>query len=798
MFRNFLKIAWRNTINQKLFSFINIGGLAIGLTICMLIIVYVNHELSFDHFHSKGKRIFGLHANVKVGSNSLRFPNTSFTTGPILKEKEPSIEEFTRIYKPNEGVTIQNPKVVGSLFSESDLLFVDSNFFNFFSFYLLSGDKSNVLSKPFSIVISRKMVKKYFGNRDPIGKTLKIKTDSAFYDFEITGVVENNLSNSSIQYEFLTSNASFHLMSKESFLLNSQTVQPGLFKTYLLLNKQADSSKVQSNLNKFSKEDPDSPDISFFLTNITDIHLKENLATSSSNKYLKVFPLVAILILILALVNFMSLSTARSTLRAKEIGVRKVAGASRFDIIKQFYVESLVFTLPAFLIAYVLCYLCLPLFFNKLGIIIDASFLFSFRVIVTISLLFLLTASLAGSYPSLVLSSYQPIATLKGKMSNKVGGKIVRKTFTVLQFTISIGLITCGIIIYKQLYYFRHTNTGLNRDNVLMVPISNNFGNQYNSFKKDVQSLTGISQVASSKYSMYKGYDMLFSQGKNKSENIAMAMLLVDKNFISLLNIKLKVPSSGELHIAGSNKVIINEVAIKSLGLSESTATTSLINNGTDQYEISGVVKNFNFSSMEYEIKPLCLLIASDTFKWGNTGGCLYAKIKAHTNIPTLINNIQKLHYKYDMENSFTYIFMDDAFDQQYKAEERLAWIFSVFTIITLFLAIIGLFGLSAFNIEQRTKEIGIRKVLGAGVMNITILLSIDFLRLVTLSIVIASPVAWWIMHKWLQNFSFRTDIQLWMFALSGSLSLLIAALTISCHTFRLAISNPINSLRTE
>jgi len=797
MILNYIKIAWRNLINQKLYSLINISGLAVGLAVCMMIMLYVAHEMSYDTFHKNAKLIFKPQAQLKIGGNTMNMAYMSYATGPLVKQSVPAVKEYMRTLGYFKPIVVNNPATPNVKFTDSKLLFADAGFFNFFSFKLLSGNAAEVLSKPFSVVLSRDMAAKYFGNADPIGKTLTIKTDSV-YTYQVTGIAENSPSNSSIDFNFVASGASLLTMREAKNYLGSQSIGGGSFDVYMLVDHIADTSAVRRGMQAMVKSNKDFKDMKFSYTPLTDIHLKNNYGDSSNTKYLKIFPLVALLVLLLALVNYMSLSTARATLRAKEVGVRKVSGASRKSIALQFYIESAVFTMLSFILGYVLCYIFKPWFLNILQLKIDNSFLYSPVVLALLFALLAITILVAGGYPSVVLSSFNPIVTLKGKMSRQAGGVTIRKIFTTLQFAISVGLIVCGIIIDRQLYYFRHADTGIDRENVIMIPIAKSFGKGYPAFKQDVQTLAGISNTATSHYDMFKGYDMFFIDGKTKNESVGLASLAVDDHYISTLNLKWKYPPVSNTQIAGRGKIIINEQAVEKLGLG-SNPVGKFIKSGDDQFEVAGVLKNFNFSSMVNEISPLGLTIAPDTTKaWAKMGCSIFVKIKPHTNLPTLLASIAVLYRKYDVQTPFNYTFMDDAFNEQYKAEDRLASIFSVFTSVTIILATLGLFGLAAFTVAQRTKEIGIRKVLGASAAGITALLSKDFLKLVVLAIIIASPIAWWSMHKWLQGFAYRITISWWMFALAGGIAILTAIVTVSFQSIRASMANPVKSLKSE
>ncbi|MGZ3754931.1 MAG: ABC transporter permease [Mucilaginibacter sp.] len=797
MIINYIKIAWRNLISQKLYSLINITGLAVGLAVCMMIMLYVAHEMSYDNFHKNGSHIFKPAAQINNNRSTINMAYMSYASAALLKQSQPTVDDYMRTLKYFKPVVVSNPAKPSSKFTETKLLFADPGFFNFFTFKLLSGNAADVLKQPFAVVISKDMARKYFGSINPIGKTLTLKTDSA-YTYQVTGVAENVPSNSSIDFDFVASNQGFLTMKESKFYVGMQDIGPGSFDIYLQLKHPQDTATLRRGMNLMAKKNIDFTDEYFSFTALHDVHLKSNFGDFSNLKYLKIFPLVAVLILLLALVNYMSLTTARATLRAKEVGVRKVSGASRKTIALQFYVESALFSCLAFGIGYLLCYMFKPWFLNVLQLKIDNSFLYSPVVLIALSVLLFTTILLSGTYPSVVLSSFKPVVTLKGKMSRNAGGVTVRKVFTTLQFAISVGLIICGIIIDRQLYYFRHADTGLDRNNIVMIPVSNAIGKNYTVFKHDIQSVPGINSVATSHYAMFKGYDMFWADGKTKGETIGIVQLITDKNFISTMGLQWKYAPVLNADITGRKRVIINEAAVAKLKLPVNPIGT-YIKNGDQQLEVMGVLKNFTYASMANEIQPLTLAVLADTDSFfSKRGSNLFAKINAHTNLPTLLATMQSIYKKYDADTPFSYTFADDAFNAQYKAEDRLASIFSVFTYITMMLATLGLFGLAAFTIEQRAKEIGIRKVLGASLAAITTLLSKDFLKLVVLAIIIASPVAWWAMHNWLQNFAYRITIGWWVFALAGGIAVIIALITVSFQSIKAAIANPVKSLKSE
>jgi putative ABC transport system permease protein len=516
------------------------------------------------------------------------------------------------------------------------------------------------------------------------------------------------------------------------------------------------------------------------------------------DKYFIIFPFIAGLVLLLALVNYISLTTARSTLRAKEIGVRKVLGAGRGNVIAQFYVETILSTLPAFLISFLICYLFGQKFYENLDIKIDSGYIFNGWLLIQFLALFCLTVLLAGGYPALILSWFKPTETIKGKMSKKGISVVIRKSFTVLQFGISIGLIICGIVIRNQINFIRQVNTGINRKNVVMIPLSNSFGKNYNRFKRSVESLSGVKNVATSEYEMYGGVDMLFAANKLTGQNVGVSVLSVDTNFLSLMQIKWKTPPLSNAILTNKDKIVVNEEAISRLGLSASNTVGESINNGNTKLQVIGI-QDFDISALQSGIKPIAMVFSDDTTQnWSTLGGVMFVKLNTNADGHLTISKIKDLFDSYGQQEVFNYVFLDDVFDNQYADENRLANIFKLFSILSLFLALVGLYALSTFVVEQRKKEIGIRKVLGASLYNIFKLVTIDFLVLILISALVSSPISFLFMHAWLQNFYYRMGISLWIFLASNVLVCFVAMVTIGYQIIKIASNNPINSLRTE
>ena len=788
MFKNYLKISWRNLIQNKVYSFINITGLAIGLAVCMLIVLYVGHEYSYDRFHKNAERIFSVKSKIKLGNDSLYLTQLPYTTPVELQQTEPSVEAFLRVRQEREAI-IQNNQEPSLKFAENKFFFADANFFTFFSFKLQRGNKDQVLQNPFSVVISQNIAKKYFGEKDPVGKTIRYNNT---YDFIVTGVAGKIPSNSSIEFDFITSISSLYSIAAKD---SGQAMEENNFSTYFLLKQPADISTVEQQLLRLGQ--PKNKAIGRYIgTPLTSLRLSE--ATDNSNtKYLKIFPFVAALILILALINYMSLSTARSTTRTKEIGVRKVLGADRKMIASQFFVESLLFTSIAFVLGYVLCNLFRPLFFDMMQINIDGSFLLNQYILLSFGLLFIITAILAASYPSILLSAYRPVVVLYGKLSRQGGGISVRKFFTVFQFSISVILIVCGIVINKQIDFFRNTDTGVNRENIVLIPFTSNAAKHYEALKKDIGSISATRQVSTALHPMYKGYDMMGTKATSTGQFVFIPWMLVDQDFISLLGLQWKIKPQDSLFYNNDSAVILNETALQKLGMGNDAVGRKM----DDELTVAGVLKDFNYASLQNKIEALCLFVTKDNDSsslWTKNGGCFFVKINPNVNISRFINEAKTVYGKYDGESPFTYNFLDDAFDAMYKAEDRLLKLLTAFTVFAIFIACLGLFGLAAFMVIQRTKEVGVRKVLGASVAQVTFLLSKDFAKLVLISVVIAAPIAWWIMDKWLTAFAYRTPISWWVFGITACITLSVALITISVQAIKAAVANPVKSLRTE
>ncbi len=791
MLQNYLKIAFRNLLRNKVYSFINIVGLAVGMAVAMLIFLFVSHEVSFDKFHVNGDRIYKVNSEEKYGEQTVQTSSMTSKLAPILKEDNSEIIDFVREGTISDIVfkNTQNPslKFVG-LFN-----FVDKSFFSVFSFKLKFGDTQTVILSPFSIVISEKIAKKYFGNENPIGKTLLCDSK---HIFTVTGVMEDTPSNSSSYYDYLTSLEMYPKMGNKH---KEVWEHAGAFQTYLLLNSEKSAPKVlKSIISCGKKTNMFSENAKYSLIQFSSQHLGGGFTDNLNARYVYIFGGLALLILFLALFNYMSLTTARATLRAKEVGIRKVVGAGRSGIIRQFYVESFVFCLISFALAFLFIELFLQPFYDLLGVQIDSSFLSNPIFLVTVVALFLLSVFLSGSYPALLLSKFVPIEVIKGKFTSGQGGSTIRKGITVFQFTVSVVLIISVIISQKQLNYMKNKDLGFTKEQVLVVNIDSSMAKNFQVLKNEIKRISGVKAITSTTTPLLASYGAWFTKSLKSKKDVMLSSLKTDENFFKTIDLKLVIPPTNMKNL--ENKIFVNELAAKQLELGKDPIG-KFISLGDGKSEVIGVLKDFNYSSTQYAIQPLMIEVYREgSINWAERGGStsLYVRFDKNTDIKEKVSTVKYLFEKYQSEKPFNYYFLDDLFNNAFYTEIRLSKIFSISTAFAIFIACMGLYGLVAFAAETRTKEIGIRKVLGASVSNIVSLLSKDFVKLILISFVIAFPIAWWAMNKWLEAFAYRIDIEWNIFAIAGVFTLLIALLTVSYQAIKAAVANPVKSLRTE
>lgn len=805
MLTHHLSIALRHIRRNKLYSIVNIFCLAAGIAVTMTILLYVLHEHSYDGWHAHGDRIFFVSTPMKFGAEGFVSDRLTYPVGPAALQSG-VVEKMTRTMPAYMGVELQNTAMPGARFREiQSFVFADSNFFQFFSFRLRRGLASEILSRPFTVVLTESAAKKYFGRTDPVGKVLLLDNR---YRLEVTGVTEDMPSNSSIRFELIASLSTMAGMDSYRPYLADQQLRSGAFRTWVLLKRPADTVIVSRQLSQVAlaaagKWPNDglsgfSESHQFILCPVADTHLWGN-AGKLNGRFLMPFSLAAFVVLLLALVNYMSLSTAGAAARAREVGVRKVLGAGRGKIAGQFYIESTMLAVLSFLLGGLLFLWFRSYFFDLMNMRIDGRFLASPLVLGFFGGLLLVVILVSGSYPSLVLSAFRPVAVLYGRLSRERSGERVRKGFIVLQFSLSMVLVICSAIIGKQLYYLRHAETGVDRENVVMLPFDLTM-DHYGAYKQEVATLPAIQQVATSHVKLYSGginIQLVHLPATPVPQKVDY--MTVDSNFISLLGLKwAQAPASGS-DWYGREHVLLNEAAVRDFDLTGDAMGRRLRLQDTTA-TVAGVLKDFNFLSLHAPIQPFFLTVTRNAdWEWAHgIAGCLYARLKANSNVPATIDAIKKIYTKYDTRTAFEFQFLDEAFDNNYKTEERLAGLFSVLTLITILIACLGLFALATFSAQQRVREIGIRKVLGASVASIGTLLSRDFLRPVVLAIVIACPLSWWVMHKWLDDFAYRTSMSWWVFAASGLGLLMVALVTVLLRSLRAGRANPVDNLRSE
>ena len=796
MLKNYILVAVRNLLKNKSTSFINILGLTIGLCSCLLIGIYIKNELSYDRFEKNGNRIFRVIMEYSFdGSPASKKGNfTSMKVAPTLKKKFPEVENAVRM--------IQYPNLIrykDKLQNEKKFMYVDSGVFKLFSLALLEGNPQTVLNAPHQLVVTKSTARRYFGNQDPVGKLVQVGTDSV--PFLITGMTQDYPENSQIKFDFLASFTSLD-MSEE------QTYWDANYTTYLLLKDPASANKLEQKINTFMKNEMagQGASIQFSLEPFMRIHLYSEYGGFEPNnniKYIYILEGVAILLLIIACFTYINLNMARSVERAKEVGVRKVIGAGKGQLFWQFIGESTILCLIAVVFSFIAAYFLLP-FFNQLTAKeLPVHALFSFNIIIGALVLTFLVSLLSGSYPSILLSNIVPVKVLKGSFKNTGSGQWMRKSLIVFQFFISVLLIASTFIMQKQLSFIQNKNPGYNRDQVLVLPIDQKLLDILPVIKQEFRSggnISGISACARTPVDIQSGFNMRSSMMPS-NQQIAVTADRVDDEFIkttglhliagadlSEQDIKDAMPPTG---INPLYHFILNESAARELGWSPEQAIGKkmFLDESRPGY-VKGVVKDFNFESMHQPIKSLVLFPESRV-------NYLMLKLKAG-NIPQTIAFLESKWKTLIPGRPFEYHFLDDDFNALYQSELRLGKVLNVFAGMAIALACLGLIGLSSYTAKQRQKEIGIRKVLGAGIRQIMGLLSIEYVKLVFIAILLASPIAWIFMNQWLQDFAYHIPIHWWIFGLAGSLVIMIALFTISLQVFKAAIANPVKSLRSE
>ena len=809
MLKNYLKIAWRNLLRNKTFSLINLIGLATGLCCFLLISLYILDELSYDRWEKNADRIYRINADIRFGGGDLHMPFTSDMMGQLLKKDYPQLEQFTRIYGSTSSKLI---KKGNTFINEENIAFVDSTFFEIFDLPAIAGNPHTALFEPSTVVLTESTAKKYFGTTDALGKVIETN-DPKNPAFRITAVIKD-----------IPLNTHFHfnmLFSMKNVDYNWGAITSHNFHTYIRLKEGTNYKAFEKNfdqyidryvipyvkqfiqINSMDEFKKAGNKLEYSLIPLTRIHLYSDrsyeLTPSGNIQFVYIFSAVALFILLIACINFMNLTTARSANRAREVGIRKVLGTGRKELIAQFLTESTVLVFFSLILAIGLTSLVLPTFNNISNKSMKFGSLFSSDFWPLLIVLPFIVGLLAGTYPAFFLSGFKPIEVLKAKLriGSKSGG--LRSILVVFQFATSIILIVGTIVIYKQLQYIQTRDLGFKKDQILIINGADALQQNIKAFKNSVLAMTGVISGTLSGYlpvSNSSRSDNSYSKDAvmDTKNGIDMQTWRIDEDYIRTMGMDItKGRNFSHEFPSDSNAIIINETTAGFLGYPDPIGKkiyTTDEKNKTISYNIIGVIRNFNFESLHQPIGPLCFFLSSYAD---------LASFKVNTqNINGLIAQIENKWKTLAPGMPFSYRFMDQSFDEMYRSEQRTGKIALIFSVLAILIACLGLFGLAAFVAEQRTKEIGIRKVLGANVQGIVRLLSKDFIVLVGIAFIISSPLAWWAMNKWLSDFAYRVNLSWWIFGLAGLLAAFIALATVSFQAIRAAIANPVQSLRNE
>ncbi|MBD3415262.1 MAG: FtsX-like permease family protein [Candidatus Aminicenantes bacterium] len=797
MIKNYLKTAFRNIKKFKSYSFINIFGMAMGMACCILIVLFVQDELSFDRYHDKADRIVRLVDGFDVkGGLSRYYALSSAPFAPRLKKEFPEVEETVRIF-PGRGRMVEYEE---KKFYEDYLFFADASLFKVFTFPLIKGDPETALISPHTIVVSEKIARKYFGSKDPLNKILTINNQ----DYLVTGVMKEVPENS---HFFANLFASLKTLEQIPSIKKRyfQSWARHEFYTYLLLQESTSVEKLEAKLPGFIERHAAAQIKSILggklysrLQPLTSIHLHSHLQAelepNGDIKYVTIFSVIALFVLLIACVNFINLATARSFNRSKEVGLRKVVGATRYQIVKQFLSESLLFTVMALGLSLVLVIAAFPFFNSLTGKEIGLNLFNRFFLMGSLFLILVFVGVLSASYPAFFISRYQPAQVLRQHKKTGSQSSFLRKSLVVFQFSISIVLIISTVVVLNQLDFLRNRKLGFDKEHVVVIPIrSHNIRSNAEAIKSELMQNPNVlsSTVTIGVPGGVVAGDAIQLVTEDGKKTLSLDMIYTDHDYIKTMGMEIIEGRdfSKQMSTDATQAFIINEAAVRKLELEEPLETR--FEWGDKRGKVIGVVKDFQFQSLRNEINPLVIHVwLQNTF--------VFAVRVRPDNIPQTLEFLKTKWKELDPAHPFDYSFMDETFDQIYKGEEKLGQVFSSFSFLAIFIACLGLFGLSIFMVETRTKEIGIRKILGASAGNIMLLLSKKFTLLVLTANLIAWPAAYVVMRKWLQSFAYRIPMEPWIFVLSGFIALIVALWTISFQAVKAAFTDPVKTLRYE
>jgi putative ABC transport system permease protein len=805
MFNKLLKHSIRSFKRQRAYIIINILGLSIGIACSLLITLYVINEASYDRFNVKKDRIFRVILNGKIGGQEITGAFTPAVMGPTLPREFPEVEDFLRM--DDVGPTVV--EFEQQIFTDNNIIQADSSFFNFFTIPVIKGDPDNLLNSPHKVVLSETTTKKLFGNENPVDKLIKIGSDTTKY--VVTGVMGDVPSNSHFEASMVTSFMT-NPRSKEQIWLNNS------FSLYLLLKPNSSYTTVDTKFTDLIVKHV-GPEVQkymgttieeflkrgnkyrFFLQKLTDIHLDNTVQggfkAPSDPKYLIIFGSIAILIVVIAAINFMNLATAQASRRAKEVGIKKIGGSTRGMLITQFLTESFILAFVSLIFAIVIIKLSLPYFNNLLGTSLALNLFTAWNTIPALLLFTVIVGIISGSYPAFFLSSFSPYEVLKGNARNSMSNGRLRKILVVFQFAVSILLIVGTLIMNKQIKYMLNKDVGFNKEHLMVIERAHIVGNKMKSFKENVKMLPGVINIASStaipgRTNNNNGYMI---EGR-KDETYLMTTSWVDYDFIDTYGMRL---DSGrvfnESFATDKQACILNESAMKNFSIADIEKTRIMRpgEKGPEAISIIGVVKNFNFESLRNPIQPYILLLQGENNYWG------YITVRlSPANYSATINAIEKIWKEYSSNAPLQYYFMDADFDNMYKQEKQNAQMAMIFSLLAIFIAALGLFGLTSYTVEQKTKEIGVRKAMGSSIAGIYIEISKETIMLVSISALIAWPVIYYYAGKWLENFYYKINLGFFSFIAGLIIALGIALITISYRVIKAARVNPARSLKYE
>ena len=812
-------------LRNKVNSILNISGLAIAMACVIMIVMYVRDELSYDKFFANADHIFQLNMTIKDnGVESTTGGNTAPAVGPTLKDMYPEVESYARVYRPGDVVVRYDGAATAvNFYSEKNILAVDSNFLQIFNYQLSQGDATTCLQKPNSVVITEATAKKYFSDENPIGKILLFDADRK--PFVVTAVLKDIPSNSSFQFDMLAPIRAYAEVKKRSWnwfwlqintwikLKNNASVDEGSVakleaKFPEMVKERAFNKDYGQSYDEFIKK---GGKLSYSLMPFTSVHLHAipmqvpaRLTTLSNIIYVYIFSIIALFITILACVNFMNLSTAQSATRAREVGIRKVMGSVKSQLVRQFLTEAMLYSFIASVIGLLLVLLLLKPFNEVAGKSLVFTSIFTDNIWLFLLGLSLFTGLLAGLYPAFYLTSFKPVDVLKGMKlyKNNIANLLIRNGLVVFQFTVSVVLIICTIVVFMQLKYEQGKDLGLNKENVVVIANTKRLGNLEASFREELTRQPGVidASISSSiptKVNFGDGY-VPESTEKDKPllSDIGLSSFMVDNDFIPTLKMQILQGRNFSKEFNDSASVIINETAAKKIGWKEPVGKYLAYPGNDQRFKVIAVVKDFHVTSLHDLVEPFALFnTSSKTYN-------LHTSFVSVRLMPGKINEqISRIEAKWKSfapATPFDLSFLDNEFDALYRSEQHMGTVFGVFTFLSIFVACLGLFGLSIYTAERRKKEIGVRKVLGASVQNVVGLLSREFLTLVTIAALIAFPIAWFAMNKWLENFAYRISMGWWIFFIAGASAMAIALITVCFQSIKAAVANPVKTLRSE